>query len=132
MEPSLRVRRSCFASCPADRLPPAMKPLRLALPRSAICRTLAGSEIGRRIVRIASVAPVKASSGAKVTSVSCSDIAPVPEARPSLRRTPPLASPGGIYDVEEKIEKVIYKCRFFAFLAVAGSLMGSIICFIKV
>ncbi|KAG6505665.1 UPF0114 protein in repA1-repA2 intergenic region-like [Zingiber officinale] len=108
-----------------------MKSLRLALPRLEIYGTLTSSEIGHRIVRIASFAPVKASSDAEVTSVSCSDIAPVPEARPSLRRTPLLASRGGIDDVEEKIEKVIYKCRFFAFLAVAGSLMGSVICFIK-
>ncbi|KAM3337731.1 hypothetical protein P3S68_032056 [Capsicum galapagoense] len=33
--------------------------------------------------------------------------------------------------VEETIEKVIYSCRFFAILAVWGSLIGSFICFIK-
>ncbi|RWW85618.1 hypothetical protein BHE74_00005680, partial [Ensete ventricosum] len=27
--------------------------------------------------------------------------------------------------------QLIYRCRFFAFLAVAGSLMGSVICFLK-
>lgn len=106
LEPSLRGRRSSFASCPADRLPPAMNSLRLALPRPAIYGTLIGSEIGRRVQRISSFAPVKASSGAEVTSVSCSDIAPVPEARPSLRTTPLLTSPRGIDDVEETIEKV--------------------------
>ncbi|XP_060173664.1 uncharacterized protein LOC132604255 [Lycium barbarum] len=33
--------------------------------------------------------------------------------------------------VEETIEKVIYSCRFFAILAVWGSLIGSFLCFIK-
>ncbi|CAN4095572.1 unnamed protein product [Withania somnifera] len=33
--------------------------------------------------------------------------------------------------IEETIEKVIYSCRFFAILAVWGSLIGSFICFIK-
>ncbi|XP_049355765.1 uncharacterized protein LOC125820376 [Solanum verrucosum] len=33
--------------------------------------------------------------------------------------------------VEENIEKVIYSCRFFAILAVWGSLIGSFLCFIK-
>ncbi|KAM3397392.1 hypothetical protein P3S68_000904 [Capsicum galapagoense] len=34
--------------------------------------------------------------------------------------------------VEKKVEKVIYSCRFFAILAVWGSLIGSFLCFIKV
>ncbi|KAM6574650.1 hypothetical protein CsatA_022977 [Cannabis sativa] len=33
---------------------------------------------------------------------------------------------------EENIEKVIYRCRFMALLGVLGSLIGSILCFIKV
>ncbi|MCD7452565.1 hypothetical protein HAX54_017483 [Datura stramonium] len=33
--------------------------------------------------------------------------------------------------VEENLEKVIYSCRFFAILAVWGSLIGSFLCFIK-
>ncbi|OIT37849.1 PREDICTED: uncharacterized protein LOC109240199 [Nicotiana attenuata] len=33
--------------------------------------------------------------------------------------------------VEETVEKVIYSCRFFAILAVWGSLIGSFLCFIK-
>ncbi|XP_057803743.1 uncharacterized protein LOC131019078 [Salvia miltiorrhiza] len=33
--------------------------------------------------------------------------------------------------LEENIEKVIYGCRFFAILAVWGSLVGSFLCFIK-
>ncbi|XP_060957858.1 uncharacterized protein LOC115697478 isoform X1 [Cannabis sativa] len=32
---------------------------------------------------------------------------------------------------EENIEKVIYRCRFMALLGVLGSLIGSILCFIK-
>ncbi|CAN4076426.1 unnamed protein product [Withania somnifera] len=36
-----------------------------------------------------------------------------------------------IAGVEKKIEKVIYSCRFFAILAVWGSLTGSFLCFIK-
>ncbi|KAH0643891.1 hypothetical protein KY289_034865 [Solanum tuberosum] len=33
--------------------------------------------------------------------------------------------------VEKNLEKVIYSCRFFAILAVWGSLIGSFLCFIK-
>ncbi|KAF3669408.1 putative protein decapping 5-like [Capsicum annuum] len=33
--------------------------------------------------------------------------------------------------VEKNVEKVIYSCRFFAILAVWGSLIGSFLCFIK-
>ncbi|XP_042034828.1 uncharacterized protein LOC121781178 [Salvia splendens] len=33
--------------------------------------------------------------------------------------------------LEENVEKVIYGCRFFAILAVWGSLIGSFLCFIK-
>ncbi|PIN26266.1 hypothetical protein CDL12_00970 [Handroanthus impetiginosus] len=33
--------------------------------------------------------------------------------------------------VEVNIEKVIYGCRFFAILAVLGSLVGSLLCFVK-
>ncbi|XP_021687467.2 uncharacterized protein LOC110669905 isoform X2 [Hevea brasiliensis] len=33
--------------------------------------------------------------------------------------------------VEEDIEKVIYRCRFLAILGVFGSLIGSILCFVK-
>ncbi|MED6171365.1 hypothetical protein PIB30_040067 [Stylosanthes scabra] len=34
-------------------------------------------------------------------------------------------------DLEARIEKVIYRCRFFASLGVFGSLIGSFLCFIK-
>ncbi|KAI4971010.1 hypothetical protein ZWY2020_001924 [Hordeum vulgare] len=34
-------------------------------------------------------------------------------------------------DLEAGIEKVIYACRFMAFLAIAGSLAGSVLCFLK-
>ncbi|KAK8626324.1 hypothetical protein V6N13_133975 [Hibiscus sabdariffa] len=33
--------------------------------------------------------------------------------------------------IEERIEKVIYRCRFMTLLAVLGSLTGSLLCFIK-
>ncbi|KAG9133431.1 hypothetical protein Leryth_013235 [Lithospermum erythrorhizon] len=33
--------------------------------------------------------------------------------------------------LEENIEKVIYGCRFLAILAVWGSLLGSLLCFVK-
>ncbi|XP_020681952.1 uncharacterized protein LOC110099209 [Dendrobium catenatum] len=33
---------------------------------------------------------------------------------------------------EERIEKGIYRCRFLAFLGVLGSLMGSVLCYLKV
>lgn len=39
--------------------------------------------------------------------------------------------PGNPEAVEEDIEKVIYRCRFMTFLGVFGSLLGSILCFIK-
>ncbi|KAI0514183.1 hypothetical protein KFK09_010218 [Dendrobium nobile] len=32
---------------------------------------------------------------------------------------------------EERIEKGIYRCRFLAFLGVLGSLMGSVLCYLK-
>jgi hypothetical protein len=35
-------------------------------------------------------------------------------------------------DLEAGIEKAIYACRFMAFLAIAGSLAGSVLCFLKV
>ncbi|KAL3844386.1 hypothetical protein ACJIZ3_001789 [Penstemon smallii] len=38
---------------------------------------------------------------------------------------------GKLESVEVNIEKVIYGCRFFAILAVWGSLVGSFLCFIK-
>ncbi|VAI78730.1 unnamed protein product [Triticum turgidum subsp. durum] len=34
-------------------------------------------------------------------------------------------------DLEAGIEKVIYACRFMAFLGIAGSLAGSVLCFLK-
>jgi hypothetical protein len=34
--------------------------------------------------------------------------------------------------LEAGIEKAIYACRFMAFLAIAGSLAGSVLCFLKV
>ncbi|KAI7726968.1 hypothetical protein M8C21_011393 [Ambrosia artemisiifolia] len=40
-------------------------------------------------------------------------------------------SPPKSHGWEETIEKVIYNCRFLALLAVMGSLIGSILCFIK-
>ncbi|WCJ34694.1 Protein N-lysine methyltransferase METTL21A [Euphorbia peplus] len=38
---------------------------------------------------------------------------------------------GVLQTLEEDIEKVIYRCRFLAILGVFGSLIGSILCFIK-
>lgn len=39
--------------------------------------------------------------------------------------------PGKLEGIEEGIEKVIYRCRFLAIIGVFGSLIGSILCFIK-
>nr|XP_043606223.1 uncharacterized protein LOC122578343 [Erigeron canadensis] len=45
---------------------------------------------------------------------------------------PPPPSPAPKSQLwEETLEKVIYNCRFFTLLAVMGSLIGSILCFIK-
>ncbi|KAG6529788.1 hypothetical protein ZIOFF_012002 [Zingiber officinale] len=106
-----------------------MESLPFVLPRlgQSGTLTLTGPSFGRGVVRFVSFAPVKASSGAEVTSVSCSAIAPAPDARPGLCRTPPLALLGGIDDVEEKIEKAKDLSHLLA-----GSLMGSIICFLKI
>ncbi|KAI5656609.1 hypothetical protein M9H77_25402 [Catharanthus roseus] len=41
------------------------------------------------------------------------------------------SSPENLEKIEERVEKVIYACRFFAILAVWGSLVGSFLCFIK-
>ncbi|CAL1386682.1 unnamed protein product [Linum trigynum] len=38
---------------------------------------------------------------------------------------------GELEILEENIEKVVYRCRFLAILAVFGSLIGSFLCFIK-
>lgn len=46
----------------------------------------------------------------------------------------PLLLPGGKgygSDLEARIEKAIYACRFMTFLAIAGSLAGSVLCFLK-
>ncbi|KAG6687513.1 hypothetical protein I3842_11G074400 [Carya illinoinensis] len=40
-------------------------------------------------------------------------------------------TPGKSEAVEEGIERAIYRCRFMALLGVLGSLVGSILCFIK-
>ncbi|KAK3183489.1 hypothetical protein Dsin_030775 [Dipteronia sinensis] len=46
--------------------------------------------------------------------------------------SPAIASNlGKLEAVEENIEKAIYRCRFMAFLGVFGSLIGSLLCFIK-
>ncbi|URE15084.1 Uncharacterized protein family, UPF0114 [Musa troglodytarum] len=119
-----------------------MKSLRLVLPRSQVsvsCGIYSRPKLGHGVLgilsagpRLASFAPVKASSGAaETTSVSYSTIVPASATKPGLRRDPVLDSSEDANDMEEKIEKVIYRCRFFAFLAVAGSLMGSVICFLK-
>ncbi|CAL9149652.1 uncharacterized protein LOC135617465 [Musa acuminata AAA Group] len=135
-----RLHLQCRASG-GDRWA-AMKSLRLVLPRSQVSvprGIYSRPTVGHGVLgilsagpRLASFAPVKASSGAaETTSVSYSTIVPGSAAKPGLRRDPVLDSSGDANDMEEKIEKVIYRCRFFAFLAVAGSLMGSVICFLK-
>ena len=45
-----------------------------------------------------------------------------------------VAPPRAVFgeDLEAAIEKAIYACRFMAFLAIAGSLAGSVLCFLKV
>ncbi|KAF6170214.1 hypothetical protein GIB67_038747 [Kingdonia uniflora] len=40
-------------------------------------------------------------------------------------------SPGRMQAYEEDVEKVIYRFRFLALLGVLGSLMGSLLCFVK-
>lgn len=45
----------------------------------------------------------------------------------TVRRNPP----GNLEALEGNIEKVIYRCRFMTFLGVLGSLVGSLLCFIK-
>ncbi|CAJ1930816.1 unnamed protein product [Sphenostylis stenocarpa] len=39
--------------------------------------------------------------------------------------------PGKLEALEEAIEKAIYRCRFMALLGVFGSLIGSLLCFVK-
>ncbi|WOL13206.1 hypothetical protein Cni_G21975 [Canna indica] len=116
-----------------------MKSLRLLLPSKGLAPSGIPSraKLGHGLLgivptwpRLAS-SPVKASSGAEVTTVSYSTSAPASKAQSDLRREPMLGSSGESNNTEEILEKVIYRCRFFAFLAVAGSLMGSIICFLK-
>ncbi|XP_020240701.1 uncharacterized protein LOC109819398 [Asparagus officinalis] len=57
---------------------------------------------------------------------------PVTGGAPGLKRGLGLRTGGrpGLY-YEEAIEKVIYRCRFMAILGVFGSLMGSVLCFLK-
>ncbi|KAK3134537.1 hypothetical protein QOZ80_6AG0550460 [Eleusine coracana subsp. coracana] len=45
----------------------------------------------------------------------------------------PVRPPGMEYgsEFEERVEKFIYACRFMTFLAIGGSLLGSIPCFLK-
>ncbi|XP_019701886.1 uncharacterized protein [Elaeis guineensis] len=53
---------------------------------------------------------------------------PDPQADSSADRSAAAVDANGL---EEEIEKVIYRCRFMTFLGIAGSLMGSILCFLK-
>lgn len=65
--------------------------------------------------------------------------------RPGVSSSPPLIrstvvssdsavpqnSPSKLEAIEGDLEKVIYGCRFMTFMAVSGSLIGSLLCFIK-
>ncbi|KAG7031641.1 hypothetical protein SDJN02_05682 [Cucurbita argyrosperma subsp. argyrosperma] len=54
---------------------------------------------------------------------------------PSIQSDVGMASRTSVLEksgiIEEDLEKAIYRCRFMAFLGVFGSLVGSILCFIK-
>lgn len=71
--------------------------------------------------------------GASNPSV-CAAASAVPTEHHHGVRFRPLGLPGKGYgwDLEARIEKVIYACRFMTFLAIAGSLAGSVLCFLKV
>ncbi|XP_050377044.1 uncharacterized protein LOC126794379 [Argentina anserina] len=61
--------------------------------------------------------------------------APQPSSSP-LIPSPTLSSDSGtsssgVEAIEALLEKVIYGCRFMAFMAVMGSLIGSLLCYIK-
>lgn len=45
--------------------------------------------------------------------------------------SPPLILPEEPLTLEERIEMVIFNCRFFTLMAVVGSLAGSVLCFLK-
>lgn len=51
------------------------------------------------------------------------------EYKPSMSQE--SSSGGRLQSLEEGIEKAIYGCRFMTFLAVCGSLLGSLLCFLK-
>ncbi|XP_020112805.1 uncharacterized protein LOC109727213 [Ananas comosus] len=70
------------------------------------------------------------------SSVSSSTRAPPSMAEPSKLRPefvarPPVDARSDARSLEERVEKVIYAGRFMTFLGVFGSLMGSILCFLK-
>lgn len=76
-------------------------------------------------------------------SPKCSAAAPAgtvhSESEHRRRRVPgvllrPVRLPGTEYgsELERRVEKFIYACRFMTFLAIGGSLVGSIPCFLKV
>jgi uncharacterized membrane protein YqhA len=44
---------------------------------------------------------------------------------------PPIILPEQPLSLEERIEMIIFNCRFFTLMAVAGSLAGSVLCFLK-
>lgn len=45
--------------------------------------------------------------------------------------SPPMILPVEPLSLEERLEMVIFNCRFFTLMAVAGSLLGSVLCFLK-
>ncbi|XP_038898873.1 uncharacterized protein LOC120086339 isoform X2 [Benincasa hispida] len=65
------------------------------------------------------------SSGPQVPATSA------PLIQSHLGATSRMSTLGKLDTIEEELEKAIYRCRFMAFLGVLGSLIGSVLCFIK-
>ncbi|XP_072967181.1 uncharacterized protein [Typha angustifolia] len=82
--------------------------------------------------RRASLVPICSMSGPETVHVASSTRALSTAVASSDFRVDSLeGSSLGTAILEERIEKVIYGCRFFTFLGIIGSLMGSILCFLK-
>ncbi|CAI0558739.1 unnamed protein product [Linum tenue] len=95
------------------------------------------SSVTARAVAASSSADQTSQASAQVEAVPWSDIdlASLVNKLMMVRLSPPPAAEvkrkQGKFRIQMAIEKAIFDCRFFALLAVAGSLIGSVLCFME-
>ncbi|KAF3780786.1 hypothetical protein EJ110_NYTH38522 [Nymphaea thermarum] len=115
----LALRLSTAETC---SLGPFQKRLRLLLHRAPV-----GTNSGRWRPRFLAVMGATPSS----ENLTGTRIAPAGFRQDFRRRPTEETTTKEPVNMEESIEKAIYRCRFLTFFAVLGSLAGSVLCFIK-